>query len=46
MRHPELFYVSLKGQRDSVFLVEGYDDRGVLIEGQNFAHKGPTNGVG
>ncbi|PSR86749.1 Protein ROOT PRIMORDIUM DEFECTIVE like [Actinidia chinensis var. chinensis] len=32
VRHPELFYVSLKGQRDSVFLVEGYDDRGALIE--------------
>ncbi|KAL3520541.1 hypothetical protein ACH5RR_018690 [Cinchona calisaya] len=31
VRHPELFYVSLKGQRDSVFLVEGYDDRGVLL---------------
>lgn len=32
VRHPELFYVSLKGMRDSVFLVEGYDDNGVLIE--------------
>ncbi|KAL8157309.1 hypothetical protein AgCh_002128 [Apium graveolens] len=32
VRHPELFYVSLKGQRDSVFLVEGYDDNGVLLE--------------
>ena len=32
VRHPELFYVSLKGQRDSVFLVEGDDDRGALIE--------------
>ncbi|XAR55473.1 hypothetical protein NMG60_11035547 [Bertholletia excelsa] len=32
VRHPELFYVSLKGQRDSVFLVEGYDENGVLIE--------------
>ncbi|CAN6447805.1 unnamed protein product [Victoria cruziana] len=31
VRHPELFYVSLKGVRDSVFLVEGYDD-GKLIE--------------
>ncbi|XXG56619.1 hypothetical protein AAC387_Pa03g3988 [Persea americana] len=30
VRHPDLFYVSLKGQRDSVFLVEGYDDRGRL----------------
>ncbi|XP_059650919.1 protein WHAT'S THIS FACTOR 1 homolog, chloroplastic [Cornus florida] len=32
VRHPELFYVSLKGQRDSVFLVEGYDDNGALLE--------------
>lgn len=32
LRHPELFYVSLKGQRDSVFLVEGYDDKGTLLE--------------
>lgn len=32
VRHPELFYVSLKGQRDSVFLVEGYDDKGTLLE--------------
>lgn len=32
VRHPELFYVSLKGHRDSVFLVEGYDDKGTLIE--------------
>lgn len=32
IRHPELFYVSLKGQRDSVFLVEGYDDNGTLLE--------------
>lgn len=31
VRHPELFYVSLKGQRDSVFLVEGYNDRGLLL---------------
>ncbi|KAF3774089.1 ROOT PRIMORDIUM DEFECTIVE 1 protein [Nymphaea thermarum] len=31
VRHPELFYVSLKGVRDSVFLVEGYDD-GNLVE--------------
>ncbi|KNA06378.1 hypothetical protein SOVF_181450 [Spinacia oleracea] len=31
VRHPELFYVSLKGQRDSVFLVEAYDDNGELI---------------
>ncbi|MQL83937.1 hypothetical protein Taro_016430 [Colocasia esculenta] len=32
MRHPEMFYVSIKGQRDSVFLVEGYDDRGRLLD--------------
>ncbi|CAK9167742.1 unnamed protein product [Ilex paraguariensis] len=32
VRHPELFYVSLKGQRDSVFLVEAYNDKGVLLE--------------
>uniref|UniRef100_A0A5B7BYH0 PORR domain-containing protein n=1 Tax=Davidia involucrata TaxID=16924 RepID=A0A5B7BYH0_DAVIN len=32
VRHPELFYVSLKGQRDCVFLVEGYDDKGALLE--------------
>ncbi|KAI3676893.1 hypothetical protein L1987_86507 [Smallanthus sonchifolius] len=32
LRHPELFYVSLKGQRDSVFLVEGYDDEGKLLK--------------
>ncbi|XVF29256.1 hypothetical protein REPUB_Repub15cG0105400 [Reevesia pubescens] len=32
VRHPELFYVSLKGLRDSVFLVEGFDDKGVLLE--------------
>ncbi|KAK4487961.1 hypothetical protein RD792_003699 [Penstemon davidsonii] len=32
VRHPEMFYVSLKGQRDSVFLVEGYNDKGVLLE--------------
>lgn len=32
IRHPELFYVSMKGQRDSVFLVEGYNDRGKLLE--------------
>lgn len=32
VRHPELFYVSLKGQRDSVFLVEGFDDKGVLVD--------------
>ncbi|KAF8407529.1 hypothetical protein HHK36_006663 [Tetracentron sinense] len=32
VRHPELFYVSVKGQRDSVFLTEGYDDKGGLLE--------------
>ncbi|OMO71084.1 putative Zinc finger, Rad18-type [Corchorus capsularis] len=32
VRHPELFYVSLKGLRDSVFLVEGFDDKGRLLE--------------
>ncbi|PON82386.1 Plant organelle RNA recognition domain containing protein [Trema orientale] len=32
IRHPELFYVSLKGQRDSVLLVEGYDEKGMLSE--------------
>lgn len=32
VRHAELFYVSLKGQRDSVFLVEGYDEKGALLE--------------
>lgn len=32
IRHPELFYVSVKGQRDSVFLVEGFDDKGELLE--------------
>ncbi|KAI3459153.1 hypothetical protein Pfo_015816 [Paulownia fortunei] len=32
VRHPEIFYVSLKGQRDSVFLVEGYNDKGALVE--------------
>ncbi|KAL0402741.1 UNVERIFIED_CONTAM: protein WHAT'S THIS FACTOR 1, chloroplastic [Sesamum latifolium] len=32
VRHPEMFYVSLKGQRDSVFLVEGYNDKGALLE--------------
>ncbi|GER28996.1 ubiquitin carboxyl-terminal hydrolase family protein [Striga asiatica] len=31
VRHPEMFYVSLKGQRDSVFLVEGYSEKGVLL---------------
>ncbi|PHT88587.1 hypothetical protein T459_10693 [Capsicum annuum] len=32
IRHPELFYVSRKGQRDTVFLVEGYSDGGKLLE--------------
>ncbi|KAM5569831.1 protein WHAT'S THIS FACTOR 1 [Rosa sericea] len=32
VRHPEFFYVSLKGQRDSVFLVEGYDENGSLLD--------------
>ncbi|KAL6970611.1 hypothetical protein U1Q18_030306 [Sarracenia purpurea var. burkii] len=36
VRHPELFYVSLKGQRDSVFLVEAYDDKGAFIEKDDF----------
>ncbi|KAF2290315.1 hypothetical protein GH714_010517 [Hevea brasiliensis] len=31
VRHPE-FYVSLKGLRDSVFLTEGYDDKGGLLK--------------
>ncbi|KAK9141387.1 hypothetical protein Scep_011068 [Stephania cephalantha] len=31
VRHPELFYVSMKGERDSVFLLEGYDDKGGLV---------------
>lgn len=32
VRHPELFYISLKGERDSVFLVEGYSVNGKLLE--------------
>ncbi|KAJ0236393.1 Ubiquitin carboxyl-terminal hydrolase family protein [Hirschfeldia incana] len=32
VRHPELFYVSVKGTRDSVFLVEAYNDNGDLVE--------------
>lgn len=32
VRHPELFYVSLKGKRDSVFLVEGFGEKGDLLE--------------
>lgn len=31
VRHPEMFYVSPKGARDSVFLVEAYDDKGLLV---------------
>lgn len=31
VRHPEMFYVSVKGDRDSVFLVEAYDDKGRLM---------------
>ncbi|KAG0458052.1 hypothetical protein HPP92_023209 [Vanilla planifolia] len=31
LRHPEMFYVSIKGVRDSVFLVEAYDDKGRLL---------------
>lgn len=31
IRHPDMFYVSVKGERDSVFLVEAYDDRGKLM---------------
>ncbi|XP_075514174.1 protein WHAT'S THIS FACTOR 1, chloroplastic [Primulina tabacum] len=32
IRHPELFYVSIKGLRDSVFLVEGYSEKGALLD--------------
>lgn len=32
VRHPDLFYVRIKGLRDSVFLVEAYDDGGKLLE--------------
>lgn len=31
VRHPEMFYVSVKGARHSVFLVEAYDDKGALL---------------
>ncbi|XP_020597966.1 protein ROOT PRIMORDIUM DEFECTIVE 1 [Phalaenopsis equestris] len=31
VRHPEMFYVSVKGTRDSVFLVEAYDEKGRLV---------------
>ncbi|KAL4561059.1 hypothetical protein LXL04_033221 [Taraxacum kok-saghyz] len=36
LRHPELFYVSLKGDRDSVFLVEGYDEKGKILKKDEF----------
>ncbi|XP_008799187.2 protein WHAT'S THIS FACTOR 1, chloroplastic [Phoenix dactylifera] len=40
VRHPELFYVSLKGVRDSVFLVEAYDHKGkLLVEDELLAEK-------
>lgn len=32
LRHPELFYVSLKGERHSVLLVEGFGEKGDLLE--------------
>ncbi|CAN1280126.1 Protein WHAT'S THIS FACTOR 1 homolog, chloroplastic [Linum perenne] len=31
LRHPEMFYVSLKGVRHSVFLVEGFNEKGKLF---------------
>lgn len=31
VRHPELFYVSVKGLRHSVFLLEAFDDDGRLL---------------
>ncbi|KAK1626685.1 hypothetical protein QYE76_001000 [Lolium multiflorum] len=31
VRHPELFYVSIKGVRHSVFLLEAFDDDGRLL---------------
>lgn len=31
VRHPEMFYVSIKGIRHSVFLAEAYDNRGKLV---------------
>lgn len=31
VRHPEMFYVSIKGVRHSVFLVEAFDDDGRLL---------------
>ncbi|KAG1331569.1 protein WHAT'S THIS FACTOR 1, chloroplastic [Cocos nucifera] len=40
VRHPELFYVSVKGVRDSVFLVEAYDHKGkLLVEDELLAEK-------
>ncbi|EFJ35922.1 hypothetical protein SELMODRAFT_438174 [Selaginella moellendorffii] len=32
IRHPEIFYVSFKGQRDSVFLREAYNENSQLLE--------------
>lgn len=32
VRHPEMFYVSRKGLRNSVFLVEAFDGKGQLLE--------------
>ncbi|XP_058781653.1 protein WHAT'S THIS FACTOR 1, chloroplastic [Vicia villosa] len=32
VRHPELFYTSVKGLRDSVFLVEEFDEKGNLLQ--------------
>ncbi|KAG8083352.1 hypothetical protein GUJ93_ZPchr0015g6793 [Zizania palustris] len=31
VRHPELFYVSIKGLRHAVFLVEAFNDDGMLV---------------
>ncbi|OAY74765.1 Protein ROOT PRIMORDIUM DEFECTIVE 1 [Ananas comosus] len=40
VRHPEMFYVSIKGVRDSVFLVEAYDDEGKLaVEDEMLAER-------
>lgn len=40
VRHPEMFYVSVKGVRHSVFLVEAYDDKGkLLVEDELLAEK-------
>ncbi|KAL5997444.1 hypothetical protein ACLOJK_008374 [Asimina triloba] len=35
VRHPDMFYVSVKGQRDSVFLMEAYDQGGKLLLGED-----------